>query len=94
MEIKHTPGPWKVANNSRSVLAGTVKINQQAGPAAQSAAVEAKNEFTLRANAKLISAAPEMLEALTELVEWSKRSNGTSKQVVDKAKAAIAKAIN
>ena len=75
MEIKHTPGPWKVANNSRSVLAGTVKINQQAGPAAQSAAVEAKNEFTLRANAKLISAAPEMLEALTELVEWSKRSN-------------------
>ena len=94
MESKHTPGPWKVANNSRSVLAGPVKINQQAGPAAQCAAVEAKNEFTLRANARLIAAAPEMLEALTELVEWSKTSNGTSKQVVDKAKAAIAKAIN
>jgi hypothetical protein len=66
-KIWHTPGPWRVANNSRSVLAGPIKINQQAGPAAQSAAVEARNEFTLRANAKLIAAAPELLAALQRL---------------------------
>lgn len=67
--VVHTPGPWKIANNSRSVLAGagSVKINQQAGPAAQSAAVEARNEFTLRANAKLIAAAPDILDALRKI---------------------------
>ena len=67
MESKHTPGPWRVANNSRSVLAGAVKINQQSGPAAQCAAVEAKNEFTLRANARLIAAAPDLFKALLAL---------------------------
>ena len=71
-DVVHTPGPWKVANNSRSVLAGPVKINQQAGPAAQSAAVEARNEFTLRANAKLIAAAPEMFRIIDRLAtaDW------------------------
>ncbi len=70
--VVHIPGPWKVAKNSRSVLAGSVKINQQAGPAAQSAAVEARNEFTLRANAKLIAASPEMLRIIQRLAtaDW------------------------
>jgi hypothetical protein len=62
--VVHTPGPWKVANNSRSVLAGPVKINQQGGPAAQSAAVLAVQERELMANAKLIAAAPDLLAAL------------------------------
>ena len=66
--VVHTPGPWTVANNGKSVLAGSVKINQQAGPAAQSAAVAARNELTLQANAKLIAAAPDMLEALRRIV--------------------------
>lgn len=68
-QVRHTPGPWRVANNGRSVLAGSVKINQQNGPAAQSAAVSALQERELMANAKLIAASPELLEALQRIRE-------------------------
>ena len=89
--VVHTPGPWTVANNSRSILAGSIRINQQAGPAAQSAAVAARNELTLQANAKLIAAAPDMLEALQEVVEDGLKTN--MMEWIKKANAAIAKAI-
>ena len=88
--IVHTPGPWKVANNSRSVLAGPIKINQQAGPAAQSAAVEARNEFTLRANAKLIAAAPDMLAAIQgalRIADLWRPSEDTPEDYWEEAKA-------
>lgn len=44
-------------------------------------------------DARLIAAAPELLEACQALAEWSEHSNGTSKAVIHKAKAAIEKAV-
>jgi len=88
--VVHTPGPWTVANNGKSVLAGSVKINQQAGPCAASAGVQIAIDRELQANAKLIAAAVDLLEALQEVVEDGLKTNTT--EWIKKANAAIAKA--
>lgn len=53
--MKHTPGPWKFLDD-RAVVAGDVLI-------AQTSKINDSNY----ANANLIAAAPEMLEALEKL---------------------------
>lgn len=68
MESKHTPGPWRVSKTGRSVLAGSVKINQSSGPGGQSVSCQIRFEEMLRANARLIAAAPEMLECLRDIM--------------------------
>ena len=73
-EHKHTPGPWEVSKAGRSVLAGGVKINQSIGPFAASVGVQNRIDAELRANAKLIAAAPELLAAcelaLQDMIRW------------------------
>ncbi len=52
-----------------------------------------RSDAELEANARLIAAAPELLEALEEAVFWDSHDEGDVPAVwLDKAKAAIAKA--
>jgi hypothetical protein len=87
MKTNHTPAPWEYKED---ILSGNIDI------------VSAKREFITLiytdsdtelakidiANAKLIAAAPELLEALIEVVRISDRKH----DAWDKAKAAIKKA--
>lgn len=86
---KHTPGPWH--STGRYVGSGHAKMNIcecSDNSGCWSNAPEAV------ANARLIAAAPELLEALlamTELVEWAKQCF-VFEADTDRAKSAIAKA--
>ena len=65
---RHTPGPWKVHKNGRIVIAGGLKIYQSSGPGGgQSVSVQTAFDNQLRANARLIAAAPEMFELLEDI---------------------------
>jgi len=79
MTQKHTPGPWEVREAN-----GLFAIAHPDGWV-----LESNDEDQDRIDARLIAAAPDMLASLELLVEWSKRSSGTPKDLVDKAKAAI-----
>ncbi len=76
MKHKHTKGPWKVGGK-------TGFINQLAIEPSIGTAYGAGEE--LQANARLIAAAPDLLEALEALLEGNP-------SVVAKARAAVAKA--
>lgn len=99
-ESKHTPGPWIIEDNP------CVK------PAVQVAAFDGIGNRHLQViiqshvqeeDARLIAAAPELLEALSELVKVNEEHNeavskvlgtppGWNDSYLDKARAAIAKA--
>ena len=90
--VKHTPGPWHVANGC-----------QIRGAKDQIAKAWMMRNGEGLANAKLIAAAPELLEALEEAVACgmvpisSATEGGAAKysrqaQVADMIRAAIAKA--
>ena len=65
MNTKHTPGPWTVVRASKSTILKELYV--RAGPDRVSRVVlpTARGIAECEANAHLISAAPEMLEALT-----------------------------
>jgi len=70
-ETRFTPGPWRVANNGRSVLAGSVKINQSSGNgSAQSSEVAKHNQTMLEANANLMASSPELYDCLEFALEY------------------------
>ena len=85
----HTPGPWEAlhdidANCVATITSGWVVVPIGADP----------NKFDAESDARLIAAAPEMLEALRALLAASlpvdKEANGMD--AVEKAISAIAKA--
>jgi hypothetical protein len=89
----HTPGPWGIVAQSRDLLitarAGLVaKLPHSQHPLAPS------DEVSL-ANARLIAAAPDLLEAgkmLLESLEWEEKRSGTTYRGMDTLRAAIATA--
>ena len=93
MSTKHTPGPWRVGDAGASVF----------GPKDLPVTV-AKLVHPNSANARLIAAAPELLDALMQLLQafeadkniapkmTIKTSFETNGQTINKALAAIAKA--
>lgn len=97
----HTPGPWLLSDGGRTVYALTqygfnrfwLSIDSCGRPTHDEAGPE-----ECRANARLIAAAPELLEALRGLSEvidaaiWGKPWQGYPHAQMDAAKAAIAKA--
>lgn len=99
-EIKHTPGPWvtlpEECDKPYVRIRGTrlgerYKIVNVLTPAYEGFA-ERETEET-RANARLIAAAPELLEALETILEMCDGYvPNTSKVVWANARAAIAKA--
>jgi hypothetical protein len=88
MSTQHTPGPWKVKAHSTAVLAGRKQICSNVN-AASNLPVNMKDDLEIAyANARLIAAAPELLNALKVLADVAERKGIPC----DAARAAIAKA--
>lgn len=88
MEFKGTPAPW--------INVGGWVDAEGNGIICSLSAVSMKPEDVDEANANLIAAAPELLEALIELTESAKEAIdglGDLSDAIDTAKAAIAKAL-
>lgn len=77
----HTPGPWAVGKNERS----DERIEVRAEPLGLLVALVEKSS-----DARLIAAAPELLEALRDVLAFDARTDRPD--VFDRARAAIAKA--
>lgn len=77
-DIKHTPGPWHTMD-ARSfgvpyiITDGKITIAQS---------YEGFSKEDTEANAKLIAAAPDLLEALKNLVDWYGTRSGESNELI------------
>jgi hypothetical protein len=89
MSMQHTPGPWQVNSNDPLHVCDADGESRGCSPIAF---VQVGNDgrWTAKANARLIAAAPELLERLEELLEYSENLRGSG--VYNRARAAIAKA--
>jgi len=98
---KYTPGPWTF---SKSDMFGDLRFYVAQSDAAPytpnfsdvatliAETVPSERQYIQEANARLIAAAPELLEALQELLSESSDGIATSPLTRNKAHAAIAKA--
>lgn len=87
---KHTPGPWvRSGNNIKSRTDNCVVIRIPAQTARYGAEWEIER---WDADARLIAAAPELLEALENLLKVHEGEGGTQHNAADMARAALAKA--
>lgn len=87
MGIKHTPAPWVCLEGDKRVYSSAGVICQRfTGATAQPA------NKNWRANSKLIAAAPELLDALEELLAATQHLDQCHQATADKARVAIAKA--
>jgi hypothetical protein len=97
---KHTPGPWKAEIDEQVPERGAVYVEGPQGWLNQAVADCGFNDVeTDEANARLIAAAPELLEALQSLVAscekhlaFRKPTNPVTRDRMAAARAAIAKA--
>jgi hypothetical protein len=95
MSAKHTPGPWVVIP-PRIGAAITIYGADREFPVATTcsntspATMQAHRDGTVAANARLIAAAPELLEALLACVEAQQPM--AQMHAAEQARAAIAKA--
>ena len=119
MQTKHTPGPWRLTESGDAIVSadgGTLIVetgqaywkNLEAAAAGASSDIAKRHLPQVRANARLIAAAPELLEALKacekELDTWHNwqlasnpnypKSDGAHvvREVLCASRAAIAKA--
>jgi hypothetical protein len=99
MESKHTPGPWKITKLDKGLR---FEIHN---PDTDYWIAQVQNPKPIngQANASLIAAAPDMLEALTEMVGWFDSSpfralmtkqgyQAECHRIINTSRAAIAKA--
>ncbi|MDH2372168.1 hypothetical protein [Providencia rettgeri] len=97
MEFKHTPAPWLTdRNNTHTGQIATVHGCENNSWVEIWSTNWPESESVQEANANLIAAAPELLEALIELTESAKEAVdglGDLSDAIDTAKAAIAKAL-
>ena len=110
MQTKHTPGPWRLTESGDAIVSadgGTLIVetgqdywkNLEAAAAGASSDIAKRHLPQVRANARLIAAAPELLEALVAILETADLSFGEGEQaakvgnaVISQARAAIEKA--
>lgn len=101
-QAKHTPAPWEVRQapsvNSRDYDIFQAGVSPSAGKIARVPGREGREQISI-ANARLIAAAPELLEALKDILDRFKSciagGNGElddDAPAIKKANAAIAKA--
>ena len=83
--MNHTPGPW-TANGSEVNMATWVHQNNGKRICTMAMSPEDWN------NARLIAAAPDLLESLVSLVDWFEQHKPEAAQNLQKARAAIARA--
>lgn len=92
-ELKHTPGPWEHQHCHTAIVTGNQTL-------ARVYHGEGRSFNESKANARLIAAAPELLEALIEMVEdfsdrfdlESSSTNPGIKHVIAEARHVIKKA--
>jgi hypothetical protein len=84
--MHHTPGPWQVNSNDPLHVCDADGESRGCSPIAF---VQVGNDgrWAAKANARLIAAAPELLERLEELLEYSENLRGSG--VYSRARAAI-----
>ena len=89
MELKHTPGPWvdgQLEDND------CCEVMDERGYYIATCHDGVRGERNADANARLIAAAPDLLEALQELANCGAEAWGEDRPCVHIARAAIAKA--
>ena len=93
--MTHTPGPWRIGKAYSSVVCDTEIQQFQTAGSVDAYGGHLVAESIARENLAIISAAPEMLEALQEIAntfERSWRHGSIERRAGDIARAAIAKA--
>ena len=91
----HTNGPWVIVTNRYGQPDNIIGENVPLSGVVCSFGVKVKRTCALpelKANARLIAAAPELLEALTDCVEHMHWTQPQGEAAWKKAKAVIAKA--
>lgn len=83
----HTPGPWKVAKPQRTYRDG----NLMYGIVGPECVIDYEDWGFTEADARLIAAAPDLLEALKELADYV-RTDLVDSDIARRVEAAIAKA--
>ena len=95
MSAKHTPGPWTVYDPEMPDTEATYGIDGPQGQPVVYFGLTKNDGINLLENARLIAAAPDLLEALRSLHAAMACYDGTPEETLalDVARAAIAKAI-
>ena len=93
MTTKHTPGPWEKADGTDGITRG---IRGWHGPEMVNVinwnGISRATSVTGQANARLIAAAPDLLEALQWVVLRTEEGGYPDGKCLEEARAAIAKA--
>jgi len=99
--MSHTPGPWKLGEfeehcgyncMSSAVSAGHAVFDGKHYGQASCQDIEPEAKARMIADARLTSAAPDLLEALETIMKYPIIPNTIGYEMVDTARAAIAKA--
>ena len=95
--MKHTPGPWEADFETYPIMvrsqSETWPLVDELGNEEGRAGVFIANTGDNKANARLIAAAPDLLEALKDMLDNHEDAcTGYGEGAADKARAAIAKA--
>ena len=89
MKMKHTPGPWEYGEERGCCR----EIHADNGPELYAIAQTRHGDPEIcEANARLIAAAPDLLDELETLVRYAQGADIPPNVAVDRARAAIAKA--
>ena len=72
MKTQHTPGPW--THKATASLGPQYAVYGESDRTGRDVAVVYNNGNEAEANARLIAAAPELLEALEKAADWLSRS--------------------
>jgi hypothetical protein len=92
--MSHTPGPWRTDRND--IHSGQISVVHHCvgndWVEVWSPDATAADEKEMEANARLIAAAPELLEALESMVEMVEMNGFGKAYAMDISRAAIAKA--
>ncbi len=94
--IQHTSGPWRINSGGRILaqwgIGRDLFVGMIVGETPVAAVVhDGSGDMEAQANARLIAAAPELLEALCMMMNWHDNDRHYM-EAVDAARAAIAKA--
>ncbi|MCK9566432.1 MAG: hypothetical protein M0Q43_10335 [Methanothrix sp.] len=93
--MSYIKGPWEIAHYEDGILAGSVFIRDEANEKSIchiSSGLSPQEEIGQEANARLISSAPDLLEACEEFVRKVECGEARSVRSYAQMKAAIAKA--
>lgn len=94
METKHTPGPWKAVSAAACAEVECMEIAEVAHMRVIPAAGGWPTPGAPEDDARLIAAAPDLLNACAAIVEWCDKNPpaGDALYCINQARAAIAKA--